>query len=24
MDDVRFEHGGTEVHLYKRFKPGLG
>ena len=24
MDDVRFEHGGTAVHLYKRFKPGLG
>jgi serine/threonine-protein kinase RsbW len=24
MDDVRFEHGGTEVHLYKRFKSGLG
>jgi len=24
MDDVRFERGGTEVHLHKRFKPGLG
>jgi serine/threonine-protein kinase RsbW len=24
MDDVRFERGGTEVHLVKRFKPGLG
>ena len=24
MDAVRFEHGGTEVHLHKRFKPGLG
>ena len=24
MDDVRFERGGTEVHLHKRFKPGPG
>jgi serine/threonine-protein kinase RsbW len=24
MDDVRFERGGTEVHLLRRVKPGLG
>jgi serine/threonine-protein kinase RsbW len=24
MDDVRFEQGGTEVQLHKRFKAGLG
>jgi len=24
MDDVRFEHGGTEVQLHKRFKAGRG
>ncbi len=24
MDDVHFERGGTEVHLRKGFKPGLG
>jgi serine/threonine-protein kinase RsbW len=24
MDDVHFERSGTEVHLHKRFKPGLG